>query len=189
MDKEAIIKELKETISEAGLKVGDIFSPEDITNSEPARKAKQTEFEHAKRVEKVLGEEREKVISLTRSIEEKENKIKSLNEVVSKTQVKTLFDTAKETRKLDDKEKVYIEKRLGTFKSDKDGDDLKNEFEKFLDSQVNDYIETAKLLGVDIKKGDGGDDKGDKGKGAGSGDGKGDGEDLTKPENNEFIPK
>jgi hypothetical protein len=185
MDKEAIIAELKATIVEAGLKISDLFTSEDITSSEPARKAKQIEYEHAKRVEKALGDEREKVLTLTKSLDEKDVKVKSLNEIVSKTQVKSLFDVAKDARKFDDKEKGFIEKRLATFKSDKDGDDLKAEFDKFLDGQIVDYIETAKLLGVDVKKeGDG------KGKeGVGSGDGKGGDADLTDPSQNDLIPK
>lgn len=186
MDKDVIISEIKSTIAEAGLKMTDLFSSDDITSSEPAKKAKQVEYEHAKRIEKVLGEEREKVISLTKSIDEKEGKIKSLNEVVNKTQVKQLFDGAKDVRKFDDKEKTYIEKRIGTFKSDKAGDELKAEFDKFLDAQVNDYIETAKLLGVEVKKED---DK-EKNKGVGAGDGKGgESSDLTDPKNNDLIPQ
>ena len=186
MDKEQIISELKAAIQEAGLRVTDLFGESDLKATEVFKKEYNNAHEHARRIEKVLGEEREKIITLTKSIDEKEGKIKSLNEIVSKTQVKQLFDKAKEARKLDEKEKAYIEKRLNTFKSEKDGEDLKAEFDKFLDEQVNDYIETAKLLGVEVKKE--GEKKEDKG--AGSGDGKGgEATDFTSPENNDLIPQ
>ncbi len=182
MGKEQIINELKETIKEAGLTVIDIFSESDIKSTDVFKKEAYNAHEHARRVEKVLGEEREKIRDLTKELDDKTNKIKTLNEVVSKTQVKTLFDTAKENRKLDSKESAFIEKRLNTFKSDKEGDELKIEFEKFLDNQINDYLETAKLLGVEIKK----DTKDNKG--VESGDNKGGDLDYMAPENNELIP-
>jgi len=185
MAKPEVVSELKAAISEAGATIAELFGAEDITNTEIFKKEKQNAHEHARRVEKVLGEEREKIISLTKSLDEKESKIKSLNEIVSKTQVKSLFDEAKDARKLDDKEKTFIEKHLNTFKSDKEGDELKVEFEKFIDGQLNDYMETAKLLGVEIKK-EGDDEK----KGLPSGDGKGgDKTDMTDPTVNDLIPQ
>lgn len=181
MSKEKIIAELKTTMAETGIGILDIFTGDEIKATEVFKKEAVNAHEHARRIERVLGEEREKIINLTKSIEEKETKIKGLNEVVSKTQVKTLFDTAKEARKFNDKEKVFIEKRLNGFKSDKDGDVLKLEFEKFLDTQVNDYIETAKLLGVEIDK--------DKKPGVENSDGKNQELNLTDPKQNDFIPQ
>jgi len=146
--------EVKDAIRELGLKVTDIFTETEITSSEPAKKAKQTEYEHAKRVEEALGKERENVITLTKERDDAIGKVKTLNERVSSTQVGTLFAAEVATRKLDDKEKAFISKNLKGFKSDKEGDELKNEFNKFLDSQLTEYVETAKLLGVEIKKKD-----------------------------------
>jgi hypothetical protein len=137
MGKEEIIREINETIKEAGLSITDLFGDSDIKSTEVFKKEAYNAHEHARRVEKVLGEEREKIRDLTKDLEDKTSKIKTLNEVVSKTQVKTLFDTTRETRKLDDKEKTFIEKRLNTFKSDKEGEELKLEFEKFIDGQMN----------------------------------------------------
>ena len=83
MVKPEVISELKAAISEAGATIADLFTADEITNTETFKKEKQNAHEHARRVEKVLGEEREKIITLTKSLDEKEGKIKSLNEIVT----------------------------------------------------------------------------------------------------------
>jgi hypothetical protein len=182
------LAEIIAAIKEGSFKITDIFTPEEITASEPAKKFKQTEFEHAKRVEKALGEEREKVITLTKSIDEANTKVKTLNEQVSKTQVGSLFTKSNEVRKFNDKQKAFIERRLSMFKSDKSGDDLQLEFDKYLDAEVKEFGEYAKVMGITVENA--ADDK-DKNKGAGNTDGKGgDGKDLSSGhEANDFIPK
>lgn len=182
------LAEIIAAIKEGSFKITDIFTPEEITASEPAKKAKQTEFEHAKRVEESLGKEREKVITLTKEMGEKDTKIKTLNESVSKTQVGTLFTKSNDVRKFNDKQKAFIERRLSMFKSDKSGDDLQLEFDKYLDAEVKEFGEYAKVMGITVENA--ADDK-DKNKGAGNTDGKGgDGKDLSSGhEANDFIPK
>jgi len=185
MTKEEIIAAIKE----ANLTVIDVFSAEEITASEPAKKAKQTEYEHAKRVEKSLGEEREKVITLTKSLEDANKQVKTLNEAVSTTQVKSLFEESAPARKFTDKEKVFIQKNLPAFKSDKTGTELKTDFERFLDSQLKEFEDYAKMMGIDVLKDR---EAAQKATGAPSGDGKdrvGDEKDMSVPENNELIPK
>ena len=183
MDKQEII----DAIKEAGLKVTDVFTPEEITASEPAKKARQTEFEHAKRVEKSLGEEREKVITLTKEKDEAQGKIKTLSEQVSRAQVGTLFTKSNETRKFNDKQKAFIERRLPGFKSDKSGDELQLEFDKYLDNEIKEFGEYAKVMGIKVDDPAATDDKD---KGAGNDDGKdGAGKDLTDPKNNDMIPQ
>jgi len=187
MDKADIL----EGIKELGLKITDIFTSEEIVASEPARKAKQTEYEHAKRIEESLGKEREKVISLTKELGEKEGKIKTLNEAVSRTQVGSLFTKSNETRKFDDKQKAFIERRLGTFKSEKSGDELQLEFERYLDNEIKEFGEYAKVMGIEVKlpavdK----DGKPVTGAPAQDGqDGANNAEALTDPTKNDFIPK
>jgi len=187
MDKADIL----EGIKELGLKITDIFTSEEIVASEPARKAKQTEYEHAKRIEESLGKEREKVISLTKELGEKEGKIKTLNEAVSRTQVGSLFTKSNETRKFDDKQKAFIERRLGTFKSEKSGDELQLEFDRYLDNEIKEFGEYAKVMGIEVKlpavdK----DGKPVTGAPAQDGqDGANNAEALTDPTKNDFIPK
>lgn len=187
MDKQEII----DAIREGKFTITDIFTAEEITASEPAKKAKQTEYEHAKRIEKQLGEEREKVITLTKSIEEKDGKLKTLGEAVSKAQASTLLTKAAEVRKFNDKQKAFIERRIGSFKSDKIGDELQLEFDKYLDNEIKEFGEYAKVMGIKIEDPEIDPATGKpKEKGAGNDDAKeGEGEDLTKPEKNDFIPK
>ena len=178
-------QEVLDAVKELGLKVTDIFTPEEIVASEPAKKAKQTEYEHAKRIEESLGKEREKVITLTKELGEKDTKIKTLGEQVSRTQVGTLFTKSNEARKFNDKQKAFIERRLGSFKSDKSGDELQLEFDKYLDTEVKEFGEYAKVMGIKPEEaaaalatgtpntdGQGGEKKG-----------------LDVPANNDFIPK
>lgn len=183
MDKQEII----DAIREGKFTITDIFTAEEITASEPAKKAKQTEYEHAKRIEKQLGEEREKVITLTKSIEEKDGKLKTLGEAVSKAQASTLLTKAAEVRKFNDKQKAFIERRLPGFKSDKSGDELQLEFDKYLDNEIKEFGEYAKVMGIKVDDPAATDDKD---KGAGNDDGKdGAGKDLTDPKNNDMIPQ
>jgi len=178
-------EEIKEAIKESGLKITDVFDSEDITTSEPAMKATQKHYEHAKRLEKQLGEEREKMIDLTNKHNEASGKIKTLTEKVNTSTSRSLIDTSITTRKLDAREKAFIDKNIGSFKSDKEGEDLKLEVEKFVDGQIKEFGEYAKLMGIDLKKSA-------PAASTPSADGKGEGstteelEDLSK---NDFIPK
>lgn len=179
-------EEIQEAIREANLKITDIFTADEIVSSEPAKKAKQTEYEHAKRIEKSLGEEREKVVTLTKELGEKDTKIKTLGEQVSRTQVGTLFTKSHETRKFNDKQKAFIERRLGQFKSDKSGDELQLEFDKYLDKEIVEFAEIAKTMGIKV------DETAQPSTGTPADDGKGGGvsaEDLANPEKNDFIPQ
>lgn len=178
-------QEVLDAVKDLGLKVTDIFTPEEIVASEPAKKAKQTEYEHAKRIEDSLGKEREKVISLTKELGEKDTKLKTLNEQVSKTQVSSLFTKSNEARKFNDKQKAFIERRLGTFKSDKSGDELQLEFDKYLDNEVKEFGEYAKVMGIKVE-----DPTAAPGAGAPNTDGKGEAsKGLDDPKNNDLIPQ
>jgi len=181
-------QEIIDAIKEGGFKVTDIFGADEIVASEPAQKAKQTEYEHAKRIEGQLGKEREKVIDLTKKVDESQGKIKKLNEVVSGTQAKTKFEKIATERKFNDKEKAYIEKRLPGFKSDKEGDELDLDFNRFVDTQKADFDEIAKSLGVKVDNAPAADNK-PAAAGGGPDDGKGGSGDLTDPKNNDLIPQ
>jgi hypothetical protein len=186
MEKQEII----DAIREGKFTITDIFTPEEIVASEPAKKAKQTEYEHAKRIEDSLGKEREKVITLTKELGEKDTKIKTLGEQVSKTQVGTLFTKSNEARKFNDKQKAFIERRLGAFKSEKTGDELQLEFDKYLDTEVKEFGEYAKVMGIKVDDPAAAGAAGSAAAGAGATDGQGgDKKDLSDPAANDFIPK
>ena len=189
MDKQEII----DAIREGKFTITDIFTSEEIVASEPAKKAKQTEYEHAKRVEEALGKEREKVISLTKESEDKDAKIKELNGQVSQTQASSLFTKSAEDRKLTDTQKSFIQRRLSGFKSDKSGDDLKLDFERYIDGELKEFGEVAKVMGIKVENPeiDPATGKPKVAAGTPNDDGKGGGsaEDLSDPSKNDFIPK
>jgi hypothetical protein len=178
------VAEIIEAIKEVGAKVTDLFTPEEIVASDPAKKAKQTEYEHAKRIEESLGKEREKVITLTKELGEKDTKIKTLGEVVSRTQVGTLFTKSNDARKFNDKQKAFIERRLGSFKSEKTGDELQLEFDKYLDTEIKEFGEYAKVMGLKVEDAA----AAPPAAGAPNTDGQGGGTNLDEPKNNDFIP-
>jgi hypothetical protein len=190
MDKQEII----DAIREAGLKITDLYTSDEIVASEPAKKAKQTEYEHAKRIEKSLADEREKVITLTKSLEEKDGKIKDLSGQVSQTQASSLFTKSAEDRKLNDTQKSFIQRRLSGFKSDKSGEELKLDFERYIDAEIKEFGEVAKVMGIKVENPeiDPATGKPKVDAGVPNDDGKGGGgsaEDLSDPSKNDFIPK
>lgn len=197
-------EEVKAAIAELRLNPGDLFSEEEITSSEPARKAKQTEYEHAKRLEKRLGEAREENSKLQGELTKVEGEVSKWKEKASVGSAREVFTSVAAEKKLDPKFQKFVERNLKSFKTDKDGDDFKTELEKFVDTQAKDYKEQAELYGVkdvkitlESKSGD--DDKGgDKNKGGAgapssdSRDKSGEGEEVqdeyVDPAKNDFIP-
>lgn len=182
------IEEIKEAIQSGKVKPSDIFSEEELTKDsvviEYAKKEKQTEYEHAKRVEKKLGEEREARIKEGADHQKETETLKSEN---LKAKVEGNLKTVSEERKLTENQIAYITKNFGDFKTEaKDQDGLMNDLNKFIDQQLKDLDDVAKMLGVGEKG-----EKGDKGKkGIPSGDGNEleKEEDYENPEKNPFIP-
>lgn len=186
---EMTLAELKAAIKEMKAKITDLFDKDDILESAPVVEAIDTHKAHAKRVEKQLGEERERIIDLTKKVDEANGKVKTLNEKVSSQTGKSMFDAAAVSRKLDDKEKAFVQKNLNGFKSDKDGTELQGEFDRWMDAQIKEFQETAKLFGVDTKKA--GDVDPNNGGGTGATDGVGNAEGAEKytdPKKNDLIP-
>jgi hypothetical protein len=187
------LEEIKEAIREGGFKVTDLFDSSVVLSAdavkEHVKKEKQTEYEHAKRVEKALGEEREKVITLTSQLDDANKKLNTANEAVNSFNAQKLFDEIAKSRNLDEKEKQFIGKNLKLFKSDKEGDALKTDFNVFIDLELQKFQDLAKVLGVEIKKPA---TQQQQSSGVPSSDGKGGGSDATdysKPENNDLIPQ
>lgn len=198
----------KEQVKEAILKNGwsptEFYSEDQIISTEPAKKAKQNEYEHAKRLEKRLGEAREENSKLQGENVKLQDANNQLKTKANAGQVKDIFGGVAKEKKLDEKFVKFVEKNLKGFKSEKEGDEFKTELEKFVDEQAKDYKEMGELYGFDPvittgqKTGDDDDKTGDKGtknKGTPAADdnkgSKGDkpvGDKYTTPETNDFIP-
>lgn len=143
---------------------------------------KQTEFEHARRVENKLAEER---ADFQKKIKEHEDQVTTLRAESIKGQAKDVFGALATERKLSDQEKAYLLRELGKFQTEaKDADALKVDANKFIDAQLTAYNDLAALFGV--KKAP---EKKAGVEGAPSGDGGSENpDDLTDPANNDFIP-
>lgn len=176
-------EEIREAIKESKFKVTDLFEASEIIESDPAKEARAKERSYGTRKEKEFNEEHERVIDLTKKLDETSGKVRVLTEKVNSSTSRSLIDTSVTTRKLDAKEKAFIEKNLGAFKSDKEGEELKQDVERFVDSQLKDFGDVAKLLGVEVKK--------ETPAGTPPADGKSSGstsEELEDPAKNDFIP-
>lgn len=193
----------KEQVKEAVLKLRlnpiDIFSEDEITASEPAKKAKQTEYEHAKRLEKRLGESREENTKLQSDVTKYEGENSKLREKANTGMARQSLGGIVTDKKLDPQFVKFIESNIDVFKSDKEGDEFKTELVKFVDGQAEKYKANAELYGikeVKITTGEIGDADKDKPKGTPNSDGKTnqqeDADDkpseMEDPEKNDFIP-
>ena len=173
----------------------DVFEDVTILSSEVVKSAKQEEYEHAKRLEKKLGEAREENTQLQKKVTDAEAKASTLAEKANASTAKDTLRSVATEKKLDPKFVTFLEKNLKTFKSAKDGDEFKAELEKFVDVQGKEYVELGKLYGTDAKlttdaagKKEGEGDKKPAGTPSGDGTGEGDGKDMTDPKQNDMIP-
>ena len=138
------------------------FTPEDLfakdvliaqpSVTEHVRQEKQTEYEHAKRVETKLGEERTANMESRKALEA--DLVKARSEVVRKSQT-SIFESLVGERKLDDRQKAFITKNLAAFAATAtDEPAAKVELNAWMDKQLTEYVETAKLFGIaDTKTG------------------------------------
>jgi hypothetical protein len=183
------LEEIKEAIQEGNVSLSDlvkagVYSQDAVLDLEvvkdTVKKEKQVEYEHAKRVEKSLKEQRESNITLTKELEEAKGKHGKLLEQVNVITTTSLFEEIAKARNFDEKEKAFISNNLKTFKSGKEGEELKTDFNKFLDDQMVGYNKTLEILGIK---------KEEKKVGAPASDGKGGTTgDMTNPKDNDLIP-
>lgn len=187
-------EEIIAAIRELNLKPTDVFEDGVILSSEVVKSAKQEEYEHAKRLEKKLGEAREENTQLQKKVTDAEAKASTLAERANASAAKDTLRSIATEKKLDPKFVTFLDKNLKGFKSTKEGDEFKAELEKFVDAQGKEYVELGKLYGTEAKltteaaqKKEGGEGN-PAGTPSGDGAGSGDGKDLTDPKNNDMIP-
>lgn len=148
MSDKLTVADIKKAISDGGHKVTDFFDKSAILSLpevvEHVRKEKQEEYEHAKRVERKLGEEREAQLEKEKEWSEKESKFKQEAAKISSTK---LLETVVADRKLDDRQKAFVTKNLGKFEPDTSGDDAnKRAMDKWMDGQLTEFKELATLI-------------------------------------------
>ena len=175
------LEELKAKIAELKAKPSDLFDAEALTGDPVVRKDKQEEYEHAKRLEKRLGEARE-------SLTAKEAELATLTKQVAVTQVrgqaKGVLDGLASERKLTEQQRAFLERAFGKFQTTaEDEKALKAELSKFLDDGLAEFADLSKLLGVTDAPGGA-----PEGGGAPSPAEAGGGADMTLAANNPLIP-
>ena len=140
--------DVKAAVAELKLSPSDLFSIEDVVADKKVRTNLQ---EAATRVGKERDTARERIAELENTVAETDKKLKQ-HDVLSKSA--TIFDTvlADPERKLGDKAKAFIKRNIKTFSTDAEDEAiLKADVGKFVDAQVVEYGEQAKLFGVEVE--------------------------------------
>jgi ribosomal protein L29 len=155
------IDEVRDLIKADKLKPSDLFGA-DILADDPSvkglietenRRAVAGEYAHRKRGEegfdKTKGE-------LEKQLADLKAEANTLRIATATGRVRPLYDAQKATRKLTEKQALFIERRLDKFKPIKP-DDVEKEFNFYLDSEVDEFGKIAKLMGIEEKAAGGGD--------------------------------
>jgi hypothetical protein len=173
--------------------VGTLMKDENISSEvEKIKKEAVTgEYKHRKRDEEGFDKKRDELEAKIADLE-KQNKTLNL-QITSHGAGKDQFDKIITERKIEGKKKDFIEKKFKKNFKLKEEDKIRDEIEKFVDAEVDDYNETAKLLGVEVKEEKTAEEiaKEAEGKKAGSPEDKTEGtsDDLLDPKNNPLIPQ
>lgn len=166
----ATLSEVKQAVQEGKFQPTDLYDREVLFADPAIKEHVQEKIKNARgydiRKFEDLTEQRadfeKKLQEATEQLNEKNEEIKTLKTESAKSKTSSLFDEAKKTRKLDDKQTKFVEKRLPKF-SPEDPEKIGDEFEKFMDATLDDYDDVAEVFGQ--KKPDG--------KGTGEGEGEG----------------
>jgi len=160
------IDEIRDLIKADKIKPSDLFGAELLADDPSVkglietenRRAVAGEYAHRKRGEegfdKTKGE-------LEKQLADLRAEANTLRIATATGKVRPLYDAQKATRKLTEKQALFIEGRLDKFKPTKP-EDVEKEFNFYLDSEVDEYGKIAKLMGIEEKP-----TGGDKGGGTG----------------------
>ena len=137
--------DVKAAIMELKLSPSDLFSVEDVVADKKVRTNLQ---EAATRVGRERDTARERIAELENTVAETDKKLKQ-HTMQSKSAILLDAVLADPERKLDDKAKAFVKRKLNTFTSEADTEDvLKADVGKFVDASVKEYAEEAEFFGV-----------------------------------------
>jgi ribosomal protein L29 len=155
------IEEVRDLVKADKIKPSDLFGAE-VLAEDPSvkglietenRRAVAGEYAHRKRGEegfdKTKGE-------LEKQLADLKAEANALRVSAATGKVRPLYDAQKATRKLTEKQALFIEGRLDKFKPTKP-EDVEKEFNFYLDSEVDEFGKIAKLMGIEEKAAEGGD--------------------------------
>jgi len=153
------IDELRTLVKDERISPSDIFS-EDTLVGDPFVKG----YTESKIKERIGGEYKgrktaeETMAKKEQEWEKKEKelteKISNLTKAASESKVKSLFEKAKEERKLSEQQVKFIEKRLGNFKPES-LEYLDKQLDKHLDLELDEFKEYAETFGIEIEESEG----------------------------------
>lgn len=178
---------IQEAIEDNGFTPSDVFDratlEKDTTVEEIVKKGKDTEFRHAKRVEKQRDALQD---DLSNAKEDHAKEIAGLRRELLINGAGTVLSKliGEDGRKLSDRKKAFVEREFDErFHSESEDDKgLEKDIDSFVDQSLERYDQAAKLFGVEeTNESDPSDGETPPHESAGSGS------DLTKPENNVLI--
>lgn len=145
------IDEIKTLIKEEKIQPNILFGRDQLIEDpvikgyveEETKIAKSGEYAHRKREESAFDE---KKADWEKQIKEKDEEINKLKIEGAKVKAADLFGTKAKERKLDDQQKKFIEAKQKDF-SPEDLDNLDKDVDKFMDSKLEEFNETAKIFG------------------------------------------
>jgi len=153
---ELTLEDVRKAIRQGGYEVTDLFDEEDILDLKIVRnhvkKEKQTEYEHAKRLEGRLAEERNSRLQREKELEDEISKLKRETFQASSSK---LFEALAAERKLDDRQRKFMELRLSGFNPEKveDQDAIKAELNKWIDAQLTEWQTLTELIAGEKQEG------------------------------------
>jgi len=152
------IGEVKKLIEEEGISPSEIFGRDSLIDDpivkgyvEEARKmASSGEYAHRKRTDEKFDESREE---WEKEKEKKDEEIKKLKIEGGKRDATELFSSKIKERKVDKQQEAFLKSKQGDFLPE-DLENLDKEVDKFMDTKLEEYKETAKIFGhkTDEKK-------------------------------------
>ena len=181
-DESMNIEEIRAAIAKLNCQPSDLFSPDTILSDPAVKSHNNNEFYARKRIEAEFKQEidglKAKITTLETEKQALSSKTGELSKKLAKGSAKDLLKTAIETRKLDDKQKAFVERKYSTFDPN-DPEKIQEELNRFLDASLTEYDQFAEVFGVK---------KQEQKQGIGPDQNKEAGGDLSDPKNNELIP-
>jgi len=153
-DKKMNLSDVKVAVKDLGLTPTQIFGIDDIMGDTAVvgkvKEAKESTYNMSERIRKERDEARERITTLENTNAETDKKLKQ-HTMQSKSVGVLDAVLAEPERKLDDKAKIFIKRNLKDFSTAAENEDtLKVDVGKFVEAQVVEYGEQAKLFGVDV---------------------------------------
>jgi len=164
---EITIDQVRDLIKSEKIKPSDLFGSETLTEDPTVKgyvdaevkRAVAGEYAHRKRDEEGSLKAKE---DMEKAVAEKDAEIAKLKIETAKSQVGSLYEKQKESRKLDDKQDKFVLSRIDKFTPEK-AEDIEKEFNTYLDAEIDEYKKISKdVFGIEEepeKKPDGTEDK------------------------------